>query len=318
MKCRICGNEDTEVLTTKLRRGKGMVYYCPYCDYGMLESAFDDAKEYYDKEYRKKFKNDLTVEERESAKSLYEMQKDYQTDRLNIISKYYDENKSFLEIGSSSGQFLSHIIGKFKNISGVELDDAGAGFCKNLIVEMGGDEPDIYTQSIENINWKKDEKFDYIGFFQVLEHIDDLFEFLKCVNDRLKDDGKVFIEVPNLYDPLLKLWDVPAYETFYYHEAHLSYFSEKSLSTVLAKSGFKVEEMFYLQDYNLLNNLFWYFNNKPQESCIFGLNKPHIEFRDEAAGKEVNALFEKMNKEYFEILARHKMTSNMFCIASKQ
>lgn len=170
---------------------------------------------------------------------------------------------------------------------------------------------------MEDIEWLDEDKFDFIGFFQVLEHIVEPIRFLNLVYDRLSPDGRVFIEVPNLDDPLRKLWPVPAYEQFYYHEAHLSYFSEKSLRLMLSKCGLEVEDIFFIQDYNFLNNLYWYFNNAPQKSCEFGLNKPYIEFKNEKAGEEVNALFVRMNEEYFRILSKYKLTANFFIVAKK-
>ena len=138
MRCRICGREDTQLLTKKLRRGEGTVYYCRNCDYGMLEPKFDDVSDYYNREYRKYFKNDLTEKERESARHIYETQKNYQSERLRIIAPFFDLEKSFLEIGSSAGQFLSYIINRFKSSTGIELDTSCAIFCKELIAEMGG------------------------------------------------------------------------------------------------------------------------------------------------------------------------------------
>ena len=151
----------------------------------------------------------------------------------------------------------------------------------------------------------------------MLEHITDPFLFLDCVHGKLADDGRVFIEVPNLYDPLLKLWKVPAYERFYFHEAHLSYFTEKSLKKMLKKCGFEVENFYYLQDYNLLNNLYWWFNNSPQDSCEFGLSKPKIDFRDEEIGNEINTVLEYADEKYKSILEKHGMTSNIFVVARK-
>ncbi len=316
MKCRLCGKEELEILTTKLRRGSGTVFYCPDCDYGMLEPSFSDASEYYDNDYREKF-TDTLDEGKESPQEIFDMRKDYQEDRLKIISKYFDITKSFLEIGSSAGQFLSRIVGKFGTIAGIELDRSCAEFCKSLILSEGVMEPQIYTQSIEDLKWKEEQIFDYIGFFQVLEHIISPEVFMNCVRDRLIDDGRVFIEVPNLYDPLRVLWDVPAYEDFYFHEAHLSYFSEKSVRLLLEKCGFEVETVYYIQDYNLLNNLYWYFYNAPQKTCRFGLDKPFIEFKDESVGKIINSLLRKTNDEYFKILSENKLTSNMFVIARK-
>lgn len=319
MKCRICENECASTLTDELRKGHGTVHYCENCHYGMLKPSFSSAQEYYEKEYRKRNKDVLSMEERETPQMIFDMRKNYQGDRLNVISQYYDTNKSFLEIGSSAGQFLWYIAKQFSEIVGIEFDVACAEFSQKLIERETAIRPRIYTRGIESIDWRETDVFDYIGFFQVLEHIEDPVYFLENVRERLKPDGRVFIEVPNLDDPLRVLWDVPAYEKFYYHEAHLSYFSEKSLSLLLAKCGFEIENIYFLQDYNLLNNLYWYFNNAPQDTCEFGLDKPHINFKSTAGGvgDQINQLLLEMNARYFKILADNKMTSNMLAVAKR-
>lgn len=314
MKCTICGNEKLGIMTEHLRRGKGIVFYCPQCDYGMLKAGFEDPVEYYNKEYRKKFKDNLQEKREESPEEIYQMRCHYQQDRLAIISKYFDTEKSFLEIGCSAGQFLNKIKKNFGYVAGIELSEKCAEYVRNNW------DIDVYTEELSRM--KSERKFDYIGFFQVLEHIENPNKFLADVYKRLKDEGKVFIEIPTLSDPLRRLWKVPGYENFYYHEAHLSYFSEKSICRLLEKCNYKVEKIYHIQDYNFLNHLYWYFNNEPQTECTFGLNKPEIDFKSEEkqvcqAGKEINTLIEEMNKKYFAILSKYKLTANMFVIASK-
>lgn len=314
MKCNICQNSDLKILSNCLRMGTGTVYYCPNCNYGMLEPNFTNAEEYYDNEYRKKFTDILNGEE-EQPEEIYRTRCQYQKDRINILQKYYDKKKSFLEIGCSAGQFLSEIIHEFDEVCGLELSKSCAAY-----VHDKWNIP-VYEESIQNISWNK--KFDYIAFFQVLEHIENPLDFMEHVRELLNDNGRVFFEVPNLDDPLLKLWDVPAYETFYYHEAHLSYFSELSLKKLLELAHMEIDEIYFTQDYNMLNNLFWYFNDKPQSSCDFGLQEPHIEFRKETrevikAGKEINELLCNTNHQYFKILEKYKLTSNIFIVAKKK
>lgn len=313
--CILCGNDKLDVLTERLRHGEGVVYYCPKCDYGMLKAGFENASEYYDKEYRKKFKDVLIKTEEETPEEIYQMRCRYQKDRVNLIRDYFDKKKSFLEIGCSAGQFLNKIRNEFKSVTGIELSKSCAEY-----VQRNWDIP-VYSQEVSEIEWNG-KQFDYIGFFQVLEHSKNPKKFLCDVYERLKSEGKVFIEIPSLDDPLRKLWKVPVYEQFYYHEAHLSYFSERAVCNILEECGYKVEHVHYIQDYNFLNHIYWYFNHQPQSSCTFGLNDPVIDFktgdcRIEDAGNEVNELLADMNRKYFEILSKHKLTSNMFIIASK-
>ena len=102
--------ENLDVLTKKLRYGNGIVNYCSKCDYGMLEAGFQDASEYYDKEYRKKYKDELTNDREEIPEEIYQMRCRYQKDRIHAIKNFFDKEKSFLEIGCSAGQFLKKIM----------------------------------------------------------------------------------------------------------------------------------------------------------------------------------------------------------------
>lgn len=312
MNCSVCGKELTNILTGEIRNSKGKVYYCDVCDMGILAPSFQDAEEYYNKEYRKKF-TDKINQTFEKPEEIFNMRKEFQKDRIKAITPFFDKSKTFLEIGCSAGQFISKINGNYKKIVGIEFDLACAEYVKNKW------NIEVYTNSIEKVKWE--EEYDNIAFFQVLEHVENPKQFLKSVYSLCAEEGHVFIEVPNFHDPLLQLWKIPAYQTFYYHEAHLSYFSEKALISLVRQCGFKIEDIQYHQDYNLLNNLYWYFNDKPQSDCLFGLSDPQIEFGNNGetgkAGQEINALIMNTNQEYIKILQKYKMTSNIFLIVKK-
>ena len=310
MKCTICGKDNLSVLSRTLRRGNGTVYYCDECDMGLLEPCYKDAKEYYDKEYRKKFTDDLKKPSSD-PEEMFRLQSMFHTDRVDIVRKYFDKKKNFLEIGCSAGQFLTHVYKKFSRYVGTELDTNCAAFVEKKFGVK------VYTEELDKCDFKG-EKFDYIAFYQVLEHTSNPLQFLADVKKLLKKDGKIFVEVPNLYDPLLHLWKVESYKGFYYHEAHTYYFTKKALRKLFMDAGFKIGKMHFLQDYNLYNNLYWYFNNAPQPDCVFGLSEPHIKFQDgyEKVSCKLNKLFQKSDAKYKKILAENELTSNIFITAS--
>ncbi|MCR4275187.1 MAG: class I SAM-dependent methyltransferase [Candidatus Wolfebacteria bacterium] len=313
MECKICGNGNLSLITQTLRGGtEGRVYYCPNCDLGVLEPRDLNVKEYYDSEYRKKFTDHLKKPESD-PEDIFNSRKNYQDDRIDIVKKYFDKNKSFLEIGCSAGQFLRHIKDSFEKCEGVELDSKCADFVENKFNIK------VCKNELSQCGFEK-ESFDFIAAFQVLEHTLNPAEFLFDVKKHLKDGGKIFIEVPNLYDALLKVWQIPAYQRFYYHEAHTHYFSKKSLEKLFEKTGYKIDEIHFIQDYNLLNHFYWYFMNGPQEDCRFGLDKPNIEFSKEHSeiGDKLNALFKDFDAEYRKILSDNEITSNIFVVASKK
>ena len=122
------------------------------------------------------------------------------------------------------------------------------------------------------------KKFDIICAFQVMEHVDDPITFLKSIKNCSKKGTKIFIEVPNLYDPLLSVWNIPFYKKFYYHSAHLHYFTKDSLKKIASDVGFKESQIKinFIQDYNLLNHLHWLMNDEPQKECHVGLSEINI------------------------------------------
>lgn len=76
-----------------------------------------------------------------------------------------------------------------------------------------------------------------IGLFDVVEHIEDDFAFLKTVNDFLKQDGLVFITVP-AYKTLWSNDDVVA--------GHFRRYTLKRLENVLKRAGFSIEYSTYI------------------------------------------------------------------------
>lgn len=311
MKCTICGNQNLELLTKELRNSTGKVYFCSRCDLGFSDKPQLETKEYYDKEYRKKFTDSLQAPD-SKPQSMFNLRKEFQEDRLRIVRNYVDKRKKFLEIGCSAGQFLCHILDSFVECVGIELDTE----CKKFVEESLNIR--VYDTELKYCGFQG-QPFDYVAAFQVLEHTMDPVGFLNDAKEIIKTDGKIFIEVPNLYDPLLALWDIKAYHQFYYHEAHTHYFSEKSLEKLAQKCGLIIEDIYFLQDYNVLNHVYWYFNNGPQEDCVGGLSKPRIDFPENntEAGDKVNVLFQEFDQRYKQILSEYKLTSNIFVILSK-
>ncbi|WP_294961204.1 class I SAM-dependent methyltransferase [Sulfurimonas sp.] len=310
IKCPVCDTKTDEVLTDKLRRGLGKVYYCKDCDLGFLQNMIIDTKDYYDNEYRKEYSH--KAEENETnAEEIFDIYVNYQKERIDALNKYKNNDDSFLEIGSSAGQFLSHIKDKFKSINAIELD---SNCCKFVEEKFK-----IATDSnyLEESKFNIKDNFSVVSAFQVLEHTPDPISFLKTIHHVLEDDGIALIEVPNLYDPLISVWDVPAYNTFYYHSAHSFYFSEKSLSIIAKKAEFEVLDFVYTQDYNILNHINWILNDSPQNDCVGGLNKPSLQGKDPEITNWLNNELNLLNEKYFEKLAESKKTSNILMVVKK-
>lgn len=310
MKCLICNNNRLKLVTKTLRgEVRGSIFYCPRCDLAMLERKIDNIIEYYAKAYRKKHGDNQKITKPED---MFTLQSKFQQQRVKIIQKYFDKRSNFLEVGYSSGQFIVNILDKYKTVTGVELDPECCRYVKEKFKIK------VCENELINCGFQ-DQKFDQIAAFQVLEHTVNPRQFLLDMKKVLKDNGTIFIEVPNLYDPLLVLWPIAAYKKFYYHDAHNFYFSLKSLKFLCQQTGFKIEQYYFLQDYNLFNHLSWYFTQRPQNDCVFGLSEPFINFyqNKQELGSILNRWFVRVDRQYKKYLEEKGMTSNIFLVLKK-
>lgn len=313
MRCPFCSRETDRVLTTKLRRGEERkVYYCEPCDLGFLENmkAENELKAYYQEEYRKEYKPDLIKDT--NPRELFDSYVNFQAERLHHIAPYLNESKTLLEVGCSAGQFLCHVTARVGEAVGIELDQTAADFaaarcgCK------------VYSDYLGNTDLPQNY-FDIICAFQTLEHVANPSEFIMALKAYLKDDGVLYLEVPNLGDALVSTYDLPRHRQFYYHAAHTYYFSKRSLEIILRKTGFD-GDFFYSQDYNLLNHFQWLINDAPQSGCMAGLARPTFNFRDDVAENvkhDLNAFLGRIDTEYKNLLIQWCIASNIGFIGKK-
>ena len=294
MNCYICNKKVTQLLTDTLRDGqKKNVYFCPDCDLGILDNqkTQTELRQYYKHIYRT-----------DRPEKLFADFFPFQQDRLKLLKPYLNKNVKLLEVGCSAGMFLNHIKASVKEIAGLDYDIKSSKFTS-----------DLCSCKVYN-NEKKlpRDYFDIICLFQTLEHVHNPELFLQDVLKSLKYNGLVYIEVPNLYDALVSTYDIPFHYTFFFHTAHLWYFSEKSLIKLMTKLGFKGKVKF-VQDYNLLNHLAWA-NTGMLQDYIGGRALPNLPLKQH---EELNKFFIKIDAEYKQLLSKLKITSNIHYIGRR-
>lgn len=240
-----------------------------------------EEKEFY-KHYNKHVKNrGVTVQN--SVSEFHEKSKEIAKERLHIIQKYFNNNK-VLEVGSSTGAFLSLINNAETNAC--ELTTDNLKYSKQFINGCA-------YSSIDEIN---ETNFDVICMFHVFEHIREPYYFLNKCLSMLTQGGRIIIEVPCSTDPLITLYNCKAFKDFVFQPMHPMIYNETSLNYIFKKSGFEKEEVIYHQRYGLENHLSWFKNKKP------------------GGDTELNALF-KDNLEYKSTLEHLKKTDTIFYIA---
>jgi 2-polyprenyl-3-methyl-5-hydroxy-6-metoxy-1,4-benzoquinol methylase len=304
--CPLCRQPTASVLSTTLRRGTGVAFYCGSCGHGFLsENKAPNAKNYYAENYRQEYSHNAEAVAT-NAREIFDVYKNYQYDRLKAITPYLSAETRLLEVAASSGQFLVNIKDRLALVNAIELDTA---CCRFLSVELGIEADSEFLRDSRFA----DKRYDVVCAFQVLEHVEDPVMFLRDLKQSAEKGAMLFIEVPNLHDPLLSIWDVKAYQKFYFHSAHLHYFTEDSLRKTAQLAGFDSAqvEISFTQDYNLLNHLSWIMNNGPQATCNIGLSEIDLAGTDADMSAWLTAKMKTLNDEYVSRLIEKKATANM-------
>ena len=206
--------------------------------------------------------------------------------RADQFEKYL-KNKNILDFGCGWGDFLRNIK-NYKSLSGIELRKECINYIQKNIKKI-----DIS----DNIN-SFDKKFDIITMFHVLEHIPYQIETLKVLKSKLKNKGKIIIEVPHAEDFLILQNELKEFKNFTFSSEHLILHTYRSLKTILSKAGFKNINIQYYQRYNFSNHLGWFLKKKPGGHDFY---------------KEI--ISDELNSSYCKNLKRLGQTDTLIAIA---
>ena len=219
--CPISDSKDAYEICSRDRHGKalrniisansGLIYVDPV--------PFENTEEFYKTDYRKSYKGVLNPK----PKHIYRAGK-VAMHRFSRLSKYLSKGAQCLDAGSSSGEFVYLLEKKGFDVQGVEANIPYAEYSK---AELGID------VSISPFSeFQSEDRFDLITMFHVLEHLENPVRDLSYLGGFLKPGGKLVIEVPNILYPDMAF-------PHKWHPGHLFSFTEKTLSLLFAKAGFK-------------------------------------------------------------------------------
>lgn len=149
---------------------------------------------------------------------------------------------NFLDIGTNMGFFLRHTRGKKWNVFGVEPSPTLSGMARKYFGL------NVKTAYLDEANFP-DIFFDVVTMTDVFEHIVDPKNILAQIRRVLKEDGILFIKVPNGNYSLLKFWitkmtnrlkDCDIFDSY----EHLIHYTHKTFKKMLKYCGFKVKRVF--------------------------------------------------------------------------
>ena len=300
IQCKICESTKYSVIRNRLRHDiKRNVLRCGSCDFVYLEPRSKNSKKYYSGvEYRKMY--GPTLKKASTPREIFDMYLPFQERIIDQFRKVLRKDMKVLDVGCSTGHLLAALKGKVKTRIAVELNKEEAGFVRKT------QKIKVYSDPIETVVIPEGP-FDLVVSARVLEHVDDPLTFMKSIARHVKPGGYVYIDIPNLDDALLSVFNVEGYENFYFREPHVSYFSPKSFSLLLKKAGFH-GTVKSIQRYNFPNAMHWIQTGKPQGNFAVGNRIPAIAPKGVShrkAREELNAFSKNVDSEYKKILAAH-------------
>lgn len=162
-------------------------------------------------------------------------------------------NRDMLDFGCGVGGFLLKARSTARHAMGIELEAR----CQPHFQANGMD----VFQSIADL--PSNQIFDLITAFHVLEHLGDPANMLRQLATRLRDGGRIIIEVPSSADALLTLYENAPFSEFTYWSCHLYLFNAANLPLLAQKAGLKIDYISQIQRYPLSNHLHWLAKGKP-------------------------------------------------------
>ena len=248
--CPICRSSESALVQKGARHApEAEVRRCGACGLVYLWPRPDahELARYYETCYREDY-GEIPVEKR-YLEDLGEARR-----RVERLRALLAPDVRVLEIGCGSGAFLDAVRPYVAQLQGVEPDRESRTWIAgrlglSVVSELAALRPE-------------EETFDLVVMFHVLEHLPDPVAFLRSLPELLRAGGKAVIEVPNRDDALVSLYEILAYQRFYYQKAHLLYFSPDTLKRTLDRSGFGAE-IRGLQRYDLSNHIRWMLTGEP-------------------------------------------------------
>ena len=148
---------------------------------------------------------------------------------LRLQNSLSRPEKNILDVGAGTGEFLKVCKNNSWNVFGTEPDKDA----RNIAIKKG-----IVLE--KDISKFSTQKFEIITLWHVLEHVENLSEYISNLNNMLSDFGRLIIAVPNFksedakyYKEFWAAFDVPR---------HLWHFSQQSIHTLFLTERMLVEK----------------------------------------------------------------------------
>ncbi|WP_243473410.1 class I SAM-dependent methyltransferase [Winogradskyella sp. MH6] len=150
--------------------------------------------------------------------------------KLKLINSFQSEEKTLLDIGCGTGDFLETAKKNKWNVVGVEPDEKARKIANSKTNDSVFD--------IQHLETLQENSFDVITLWHVLEHLPNLEMHIKLFKHLLKPNGTLVIAVPNF-----KSYDAQHYKNFWAAfdvPRHLWHFSKTAIEKLFHEEQLKL------------------------------------------------------------------------------
>ncbi len=151
--------------------------------------------------------------------------------KRNTVAGETFRNAHILDYGCGAGEFVKYIEDEFTTF----------GYEPNASARSSATRKTSKAQIIDDINSLDNNSLDVITLWHVLEHIEDQETILKIFHQKLKENGKLIIAVPNYAS-----YDAKYYKEFwaaYDVPRHLYHFSKKGMEQIFNTHEWKLKKI---------------------------------------------------------------------------
>ena len=259
MRCYLCQSTNYKKRDGEVRDNKDLdILECKNCGLVFLSSNKHIDNNFYE---QSNMSQDLNI--KEWIKETY-----IDDSRRFEFVKEMVVNKKVIDFGSGAGGFLIKVKELAKTVVGVELDKKVKKYYKKKNIKL-----------LLNLNKLKNNNFDIITAFHIIEHLQEPKLVLKELISKLKKGGKLIIEVPNSNDALLTIYKNKAFSKFTYWSPHIYLYNSYTLELLFKEiENIEINFIKHIQRYPLSNHLYWLANNKPAGHQQWGnfLDSPQL------------------------------------------
>jgi len=229
--CAICGADNTHEVSKKGQFDLPMnLVLCKNCGLGYLNPRWNQTAylEFYEKEYDKYYRNELTTDFVLSPKTNNPI-----LSRLAKWKHLPDTIINLLDIGSGAGQNLIDFKQQYPsaNLFAIEPSPDSHEYLATINAQ-------VISRDVDS-DWSAGDthKYDFVIMRHVLEHFLDPVTVMKKVHNVLAPNGLLYLAVPNNYKPSKNL------ESYWFRVVHTYYYNRSSLYNLFALADLEILEV---------------------------------------------------------------------------